>query len=74
MNLVTGHYCCLNFLAQPIRRENKFVPTSKLAIYEQKCKLSQGQLECVCDLFISAYDIAIVQVLVNLRTLSERVG
>jgi hypothetical protein len=31
-------------------------------------------LMSVCELFISAYDIAIVQVLVNSRTLSEGVG
>jgi hypothetical protein len=41
MHLVKGHHCWLNFLAQPIRREDKFDPTSKLAIYEQKCKLSK---------------------------------
>jgi hypothetical protein len=33
MHLVKGHHCCPNFLAQPIRREEKFGPTSKLAIY-----------------------------------------
>jgi hypothetical protein len=41
MHLVKGHHCCPNFLAQPIRREEKFGPTSKLAIYDQKCKLSK---------------------------------
>jgi hypothetical protein len=41
MHLVKGHHCCPNFLAQPIRREKKFGPTSKLAIYDQKCKLSK---------------------------------
>jgi hypothetical protein len=30
MHFVKGHYCCPNFLAQPIRREEKFGPTSKL--------------------------------------------
>jgi hypothetical protein len=39
MHFVEGHLCCPNFLAQPIRKEEKFGPTSKLAIYEQKCKL-----------------------------------
>jgi hypothetical protein len=38
MHLVKGHHCCPNFPAQPIRREEKFGPTSELAIYEQKCK------------------------------------
>jgi hypothetical protein len=41
MHLVKGHYTCPNFLAQPIRREDKFGLTPKLAIYEQKCKLSK---------------------------------
>jgi hypothetical protein len=41
MHLVKGHHCCPNFLAQPIRRKEKFGPTSKLAIYDQKCKLSK---------------------------------
>jgi hypothetical protein len=41
MHLVKGHHCCLNFLASPIRREEKFGPKSKLAIFEQKCKLSK---------------------------------
>jgi hypothetical protein len=38
VHLVKEHHCCPNFLAQPIRREEKFGPTSKLAIYEHKCK------------------------------------
>jgi hypothetical protein len=41
MHLVKGFHCCPNFLAQPIRREEKFGPISKLAIFEQKCKLSK---------------------------------
>jgi hypothetical protein len=41
MHLVKGHQCCPNFLAQPIRREEKFGPTSKLAIFEQQCKLNK---------------------------------
>jgi hypothetical protein len=41
MHPIEGHPCCPNFLAQPIRREGKFGPTSKLAIYKQKCKLSK---------------------------------
>jgi hypothetical protein len=41
MHLVKGHHCCQNFLAKPIRREEKFGPTSKLAIFEQKYKLSK---------------------------------
>jgi hypothetical protein len=41
MHLVKGHHCCLNFLAQPIRREEKFGQTYKMAIYDQKCKLSK---------------------------------
>jgi hypothetical protein len=41
VHLVKEHYCCPNFLAQPIRREEKFGPTSKFAIYEQKCKHSK---------------------------------
>jgi hypothetical protein len=41
VHLVKGNHCCPNFLAQPIRREEKFGPTSKLAILEQKCKLSK---------------------------------
>jgi hypothetical protein len=39
MHFVEGHLCCPNFLAQQIRKEEKFGPTPKLAIYEQKCKL-----------------------------------
>jgi hypothetical protein len=39
VHLVKGHHCCPNFLAQPIRREEKLGRTSKLAIFEQKCKL-----------------------------------
>jgi hypothetical protein len=41
MHLVKGHHCCPNFLAKPIRREEKFGPTSKFAIFEQKYKLSK---------------------------------
>jgi hypothetical protein len=41
MHLVKEHHCCPNFLAQPIRREEKFGLPSKLAIYEQKLKLSK---------------------------------
>jgi hypothetical protein len=41
MHLVKGHSCCLNILAHPIKRDEKFGPTSKLDIYEQKCKLSK---------------------------------
>jgi hypothetical protein len=33
-HLVKGHPRCPNLLAHPIRREEKFGPTSKLAIYE----------------------------------------
>jgi hypothetical protein len=38
VHLVKEHHCCPNFLAQPIRREQKFGQTSKLAIYDHKCK------------------------------------
>jgi hypothetical protein len=41
MHLVKGHYWCLNFLAQQIKKEEKFGLTSKLAIYEQQCKLCE---------------------------------
>jgi hypothetical protein len=41
MYLVKGHYCRPNFLAQSISNREKFSLTSKLAIYEQKCKLSK---------------------------------
>jgi hypothetical protein len=41
MHFVKRHLCRPNFLAQPIRRTEKFVSTLKLAIYGQKCKLSK---------------------------------
>jgi hypothetical protein len=41
MHLVKAHHCCPNFLAQPIRREEKFGQTQKMAIYDQKCKFSK---------------------------------
>jgi hypothetical protein len=41
IHLVKGHPFCPNFLAHPITREEKFGQTSKLAIYEQKCKLGK---------------------------------
>jgi hypothetical protein len=33
--------CCPNFLAQPIKKKEKYGYTSKLTIYEQKYKLSK---------------------------------
>jgi hypothetical protein len=42
MHLINGHNtCCPNFLGHPIRREEKFIQTSKLAIYKQKWKFSK---------------------------------
>jgi hypothetical protein len=41
MLFVMEHFCQPNFLVQPIRREEKFGPTLKFPIYEQKCELSK---------------------------------
>jgi hypothetical protein len=45
MHLVKVHPCCPTFLAQPIRRDEKFCLSSKLAIYGQKCKLRKRQTD-----------------------------
>jgi hypothetical protein len=41
MHLVKKHHCCPIFLALPIRIEEKFGPTSELAVYEHICELSK---------------------------------
>jgi hypothetical protein len=60
VHLVKEHHCCPNFLGQPIRREEKFGPTSKLAIYEHKCKHNkrtnrQISLALYCAKIVSLY-------------------
>jgi hypothetical protein len=61
MHLVKGHPCCPNFLAHPIRREEKLGPTSKLAIYEQKYKLRK-QTNRQISLAFSAWHSCLSQV------------
>jgi hypothetical protein len=73
MHLVKGHHCCPNFLAQPIRREEKIGPTIKLAIYEQKCKLSkQTNRQISLVLLAKCLTIVIAAVRKCLSTLSGR--
>jgi hypothetical protein len=45
MHFVKGHHCGPNFLAQPIRREEKFGPISNLPSLSRNVSLVNGQTD-----------------------------